>query len=178
MVKTTLEESRAAAEVRFTALTNAERHYVAETPWYWLLYALGIPSTILSAVAGATAFAKFPDWVTGTLAIGAAILSGLTTFLEPAKKASAHHAAAKEYEALYREADVGLVETNFEEKRTIDILNRLSSKLNSLSKTSPTIPGMARRVAERRMAKGTGEVVQLRPPTPAPNQPQPSPPVV
>ena len=47
-----------AAHVRKAALEAAERHYAAETPWYYMIYWLGIPSTILSAIAGAAAFPK------------------------------------------------------------------------------------------------------------------------
>jgi hypothetical protein len=103
----TLNRIRAEAKhIAEASLLAAERHYAAETPWYHWNYLLGIPSTILAAVAGAAAFSKIAhsELVAGGISIVVAILSSLTTFLDPHKKASTHHNSAKAYEALYHNA--------------------------------------------------------------------------
>jgi hypothetical protein len=88
------------------SLLAAERHYAAETIWYHTNFWLGIPSTVLAAIAGAAAFSKIAnsEFVAGSIAILVAILTSLTTFIDPKKTFTAHHLAAKEFESLYHQA--------------------------------------------------------------------------
>jgi hypothetical protein len=102
-----IEQYRAEADrIRGASLWAAERHYAAETPWYYAVYWFGIPTTVLSAIAGAAAFSKITNsaLLAGSISITVAILSSLMTFLDPSRKATIHHTAAKSYEALYHEA--------------------------------------------------------------------------
>jgi hypothetical protein len=97
-----------ADQLQQESLLAAEEHYAAETLWYHLNYCLGIPATILAAVAGGAAFSKInhSEIVAGSLSIVVAILSSLTTFLDPKRIFSDHHAAAKGFESLYHRAGV------------------------------------------------------------------------
>src|SRR6266436_1197037 len=74
--------------MRNAALEAAERNYAAETPWYFMINWLGIPSTVSSAVAGAAAFSKIEAsyFVAGVISITVAILTSLITFLDPSKE--------------------------------------------------------------------------------------------
>jgi hypothetical protein len=152
-----------AKRIREASLWAAERHYAAETPWYYWNYALGIPSTILAAAAGVAAFSKMASSA-GVVSILVAVLSSLTTFLDPHKKASVHHMAAKEYEALYHRAGYfyrvecltdKVVPRDLETK-----LSALESKFSELNRNSPAIPGRAYRTAEQKIKNNTGEVVR------------------
>jgi hypothetical protein len=155
-----------AKRVRLTALLAAERHYAAETPWYHMVYYLGIPSTILSAVAGAAAFSKIEksEIVAGSISIIVAILTSLMTFLDPTKKAELYHATAKSYEGLYHQSGyfgrVELAKENPDINKCEEALKLLIAKLNELNESSPSIPGRAYRIAEKNIINNRGEVVR------------------
>lgn len=148
-------------------LIAAERHYAAETPWFYWNYLLGIPSTILAAIAGTTALGDSPDakyWAAG-IALLAAGLTALLTFLDPFKKASNHHTTAKHYEALYHEA--GFLQ-RFEATKNgaspaelQQHLVAMRSKFNDLLESSPAISGTAYRTAEKNLSCGKGEVLRI-----------------
>lgn len=150
-------------------LLAAERHYAAETRWYNLNEWLGIPATLVSAITAASAFAKFDqkEIVTVTTALLASALSALLTFLDPFKRASAHHLAGREYEALYHMAgrlsrlDADLIKG----EPIADKFSDLARKFDELLKASPAIPRYAYERSKQAMASGDGEV--LRPVMPA-----------
>lgn len=155
-----------AKRIREACLLAAERQYAAETPWYHWNYWLGIPSTILAAIAGAAAFSRLTnsEFVAGGIAIVVAILSALTTFLDPNKRASTHHTAAKAYETLYHSAgffyrfeslnDLG------DPKDLEKTLSALQAMFLELNKNSVAISGNAYKVAARKIAGNNGEVVR------------------
>jgi hypothetical protein len=136
-----------AKHIRLTALLAAERHYASETPWYHMVYYLGIPSTILSAVAGAAAFSKIEksEIVAGSISIIVAILTSLMTFLDPTKKAELYHSTAKSYEVLYHQSGyfgrVDLAKENPDISKCEETLASLVAQLNELNKSSPSIGG-------------------------------------
>jgi hypothetical protein len=161
------ERIRAEAKrISDASLLAAERHYAAETPWYNWNYILGVPSTILAALAGAAAFSKLnhSEIVAGSISIVVAILSSLTTFLDPHKKATAHHQSAKDYEALYHNAGffyrVQSLGEKVEPTKLEQKLETLVSKLNELNRNSPAIPGSAYKIANQKIKENRGEVVR------------------
>ena len=99
-----IAEARTIAE---TSLYYAEVYYAAETPWFYLRYWFGIPSTILATAAGAIAFLKFPgnEVIAGGFSFLVAALSALYVALDPMAKGSAFHDLATAYEVLYH--DIG-----------------------------------------------------------------------
>jgi hypothetical protein len=164
-----IERYRAEAErIRKAALLAAERHFAAETPWYHWTYWLGLPSTILSAIASAAAFSEIKDyskWIAGTLALAAAIFSGVLTYLNPDKKGRDHHRAAKEYEALYNRSsyfyEVELDERGADLTKLAKDLKELSEMLDKITHDSPAIPKKAYQAAEDVLAdKRRGEVLR------------------
>jgi hypothetical protein len=165
--ESTLPNIRSEAKrIRQGSLSAAERHYAAETPWFYLIYSLGITSTFFAACAGVLTFWDHPSskYVVGGISVVAAILSALLTFLDPAKRATEYHKTAKAYEALYHKAGFFL---RFELlSETTDIatsvakLESLHSQFTELNLASPVLSNRAYRVARSKMAKRIGEVVR------------------
>lgn len=121
---------------------------------YWL----GSSSTILAAVAGTSAFAAWQSttsslaWaiVTAVIGIGAAILGGLLTFLDPGGLSEAHRRSATAYKSVLREFEeaagsVGCTDGTFDR----DLLRRLKSMLADADTSAPTVPRRRGRAAER-----------------------------
>ena len=167
MIEDTVDRLRTeATRIRLAALPAAERHYAAESPWYYTVYWLGVPSSILAAVAGATAFSelKYSGAIAGGISIVVAVLSALSTFLDPAKKAAAHHLAAKGYEALYHNAGffcrIEALDDSIQLGNRTKLLSALKDKLNELGAASPPIPGRAAKRAQLNIERGWGEVVR------------------
>jgi hypothetical protein len=148
-------------------LLAAERHYAAETPWYHLNYFLGIPSTIIAATAAVTALSNPPtkQWVTAVIALLAAALSALLTFLDPYKHASVHHATARSYEALYHSSGRFLRLELTKDHTDPDVIEKtlgaLTNRFDEVLQSSPALPGSAYKTAERNLGTGKGEVLRV-----------------
>lgn len=154
-----------ALSIRRTALLAAERHYAAESPWYYMVYWLGIPATMLAALSGAAAFANIANGlVAGVISIIVAILTSLMTFLNPNTKGDAHHAAAKGYEALYHSAGifyrVESLSSAIDPNKQLELMMALSTTFNDLNKTSPVMSGWGLRHGGEAVRTGVGEVVR------------------
>ena len=156
-----------ARRLEYQCLWAAERHYAAETPLYALNHWLGIPSAVLAAIAGTTAFTTFQhhEWVTAVIALSASVLTSLLTFIDPYKKASVHHRIGRGFEALYH--DAGIL-ARFEVERDNPNLPGLDAKLealvtkfNELLQSSPGLPGHAYRTAAKNLATSKGEVLRV-----------------
>ena len=80
-------------------LHSEKAHFAMATIWSRLHYALGVPAAILAAAAGVSALKQSPG-IAAAMAIGAAILTTLITFLDPEKARSEHHAAGIKYNVL------------------------------------------------------------------------------
>lgn len=146
-------------------LRAAERHYAAETPWFYSAYWLGIPSVAFSAIASVALLSKLPhgNLLAGFLSIAVAVLSALNTFLDPHKKASAYHLSAKGYEALYHTVGyfyrVESLSENVDVATLEQRLGHLMSDFKKLNEHSLPISGRAYRVADAKIRDGSGEVV-------------------
>jgi hypothetical protein len=90
---------REARRLEEDVLYSEKAHFAMATVWARLHYALGVPSAILAAAAGVSALKHFPE-IAAAMAIGAAILTTLMTFLDPEKARSEHHAAGIRYSVL------------------------------------------------------------------------------
>lgn len=75
---------------------SAKAQFNAAARWRIYHWWLGIPATVLSAAASASLVAEFP-WLSAVLALLAAILTALLTFLKPAAQAAKHHDAGNQY---------------------------------------------------------------------------------
>ena len=89
-----------------TTLYSMKGHHCAARRWGGMNLWLGIPAVIISAVVGAAAFSQYSQEypllgiVSGFLAISGAVLSGITTFLNPNDKENAHVTAAHAFDTL------------------------------------------------------------------------------
>jgi hypothetical protein len=145
----------------------AEKHYASETPWFRWTYWLGIPASLLAAVSSTMSFAQVDKRgiIVGVVSMIVAILAGMLTYLDPSKKANAHHASAKSYEALFRKARllhrvVSLKEDADLHKLEAD-LNLLLTEYIEISKNSLPIPGEAYKIMDNKRKMGKEEVVRL-----------------
>ena len=93
---------------------SGKAHFNANARWASYHYWLGIPSVVLSALAGTAFFTDMP-LAGGALASTVAVLSALSTFLKPADRAAAHKTTGDQYLALrndsrvFREIGISLV---------------------------------------------------------------------
>lgn len=68
--------------------------------WGKVNLSIGIPHTIIAAIAGASALSNFgySNIIAGVLSIVASVLSGLLTFLNPSDRAKSHMQAFTEFQ--------------------------------------------------------------------------------
>ena len=84
---------------------SGKSQFNAGDRWRGLNLLLGVPSVIMGATAG-TAFMKSAPDIAGVLALMAAALTGLITFLKPSERAASHKSAGDQYLALRNDARV------------------------------------------------------------------------
>jgi len=149
--------------LRRAALVAAERHFAAETRWFHSSYWIGLPAAVLSSLASAAAFQEGGEWhnLAGFIALGVAVLSALSAFLDPKARAQQHHAAAKAFEALYYR--IGLYDrlrrpSEAEIEAAKAQLASFTEEYVQLRAQSPAIPGYAYTRADRNLKQGWGEV--------------------
>lgn len=82
------------------ALYSSKGHFNAEDIWVRCNYWLGVPATILGAVAGATLIKSQPEWATAFTVL-ASLLTGLITFLKPNERATLHRAVAGRFSSVF-----------------------------------------------------------------------------
>ena len=86
-------------------LFSAKRHFESARIWSLMHFGLGLPTAVLAAIASASAF-KENTSLAGFLAIAVTALTALMTFLNPNKRANAHHMAGNKYNALRNQARI------------------------------------------------------------------------
>ena len=146
------ESTELEEEARFAAAA----HRINSRKWQkWSLY-LGIPATILAAVAGVTAFSELPEAVTGFVAILAAALTGISTFLSPSDTATSHRTSSATYNRIRRHAnllrdlDAATVKQDDEAsvKELAQTLRDLTNQLSEAEQAAPTLSHASRKQAK------------------------------
>jgi hypothetical protein len=154
-----------ADHLRRVALFAAERHYAAETPWFYSVYWLGVPIAILSAIASTAAFYE-SSWshnVAGFISLIVAVLSGLATFFDPRAKAMQHHTLAKAFESIYHQVGFFrrvVLESDQVNPKDISRLKAYTADFVRLTQSTPPIPARIYRRAARNIRSGKGEVAR------------------
>lgn len=117
---------------------SAKSHFNAGDRWNNYHNFLGIPSIVLSAVAG-TAFLKNQPEFAGAISIIVSILTALMTFLKPEEKSSAHRSSGSQFLALRNEARLYREVTfdSLETKSVSSELKEFSKRKNDLNMSSP-----------------------------------------
>ncbi|MFH1769638.1 MAG: SLATT domain-containing protein [Parcubacteria group bacterium] len=138
---------REAKRIEEDSLYSSKGHFYAAQSWTNLHLWIGIPTSIMAAIAGASALSQFDNHqiVAGILAILVAALSAVATFINPNEKSSNHHSAGNSYNSLknrariFREIDIDL-------KTSEDLLKKLktlNAERDEMNDKSPQIPKWA-----------------------------------
>lgn len=147
---------REAERLEEDATYSSKGHFNAEDTWVRRNYWLGVPATLLGAVAGATLIKSQPEWAT-VFTLLASLLTGLMTFLKPNERAAMHRAAAGQFLALRNDArffrEIELLESNRLEELP-ERLQVLSAMRNELNLRSPSIPRRAFVAARKGIEEG------------------------
>ncbi|GFH63129.1 MAG: hypothetical protein ZNDK_0900 [Candidatus Desulfovibrio kirbyi] len=135
---------------------SSKSHFNAANIWENTTYGLGIPSTILAALAGAALIKNYPEWASAC-AMFASLLTGLMTFLKPNERAVIHREVGGRFLTLRNDARFF---REFELLQT-ERINELSDKLkelltarNELNQKSPSIPRWAFLAARKGIEEG------------------------
>lgn len=147
---------REAERLEEDTLYSSKGHFNAEDTWVWRNYWLGVPATILGAVAGATLIKSQPELATAFTLL-ASLLTGLMTFLKPNERAALHRAAAGQFLSLRNEArffrEIELLQSDRLDELT-ERLKALSKARNELNLKSPSIPRRAFVAARKGIEEG------------------------
>jgi hypothetical protein len=154
-----------ALQIRRAALISAERHFAAESPWFRMVYWLGLPAAVLSAIASAAAFTQvFGGWLAGIVSLVVVIITTLMTVLNPQERASKHHALAIGYEGLYRAAGffyrIESLNPKLDAVGREQALKALVTMQKALNDDRPPVEGKAYAAADENLKKGYGEVAR------------------
>ena len=146
-----------------TTLYSMKGHHCAARGWSKRNLWLGLPTVIISAIAGAAAFTQFAKdyWAVGLLAgvlsMIVSVLAGINTFLNPNEKENAHLSAAHSFDKLNNDARIfWSVEcwTGDPDEILTAKLRTLVEKKNELNANSPQIPDWAYNEAKRGIDAG------------------------
>jgi hypothetical protein len=149
--------------IRESAKTLYDDTLYSEKALFWLAtqwrrahYALGIPSTICSVLAGAALIKHYPV-AAAILTTVAAVLTALLTFLDPKRKFEHYHACGVKFGILRgkieRFKDIDL-HGKFDEEYARTELETLAKDKGELQKISPHTGGIAYFFAKRSIAHG------------------------
>lgn len=148
--------SREAKRLEEDATYSSKGHFNAEDTWVRRNYWLGVPATVLAALAGATLFKSHPE-LASLCALAASLLTGLMTFLKPNERAAMHRAAGGQFLALRNNArffrEIELLQTD-RLNELPDRLKALSAMRNELNEKSPSIPRRAFVAARKGIEEG------------------------
>lgn len=139
-----------AAQFQNLCIKKAQAHYKTAELYSRRNVALGVPVTIATSVVATSIFATLGQdktnlpilLITGALSIGAAVLSGLQTFLRYPDQATEHRRAGVSYEGVRRTLDLFALEYRQSTDRAaaIKALATIAAKLDSIAEAEPTVP--------------------------------------
>jgi hypothetical protein len=147
---------REAERIEEDATYSSKGHFNAEDTWVRRNYWLGVPATVLGAVAGATLIKSQPE-LASIFMLVASLLTGLMTFLKPNERAAMHRAAAGQFLALRNDARFFREIVLLQSDRLDDLperLNALAATRNELNMKSPSIPRRAFVAARKGIEEG------------------------
>lgn len=143
--------------VEESALYSKESQFVAAKWWRGTNIALGVPASVLAAVAGSTVLASgsYEIW-TGIAALAAGALGGIMTTVNAARRAEQGSAAANSYLAIYDAArvlrTVDLPHMERDEAR--DALAKLIARRDEVNRNTPIPSTLAYRIGRGNILKG------------------------
>lgn len=169
---------REARRLEETSLYSMKSHHCAAEKWSSRHLWLGLPVVIISALVGAATFSQYAETypiiktIAGLFSISVAVLSGITTFLNPNDKENAHLSAAHGFDKINNEARMfRAIECWREEsdEALTSKLRELVDRKSELNSNSPQIPNWAYEKAKAGIIAGeaTFQVDAVEPPVPA-----------
>ncbi len=138
------------------AVHSSKAHLATAARWSTVHLFLGIPSTLVAALAGVSALQQNTQ-VAAVLALTAAVLTGISTFLNPERRASSHLAAGSRYlelrnkTRLFRSVQLGDIQ---EPGVATEKLVALCTRRDELNSDSPQIPRWAFKKAKKGIVTG------------------------
>lgn len=124
-------------------------HSRAATSYERRNIALGLPTVILTTMAGTTVFTTISSspeqWVkilTGVMSMSAAVLAALQTFLRYSELAERHRTAAQSYGVLRRELEEVLAQTTSNPPVPVpsDFMKSFRARWDAVDSASPNLP--------------------------------------
>ncbi|PIR85045.1 hypothetical protein COU15_02625 [Candidatus Kaiserbacteria bacterium CG10_big_fil_rev_8_21_14_0_10_45_20] len=150
-----------AKRIEEDSLYSSKGHFYAAQFWTNLHLWIGVPATILAAVAGASALSQFDNHqiIAGVLAILVAALSAVSTFINPNENAAIHHNAGNRYNSLKNRARIfSEIDVDVESDEDLLVkLRTLSAERDELNEKSPQIPKWAFRKARQGIEDGEAQ---------------------
>lgn len=156
--------TREARRVEEDTLYSSKGHYAAADWWRNVHLWIGVPTAILTGLAGAVIVGGPSDvrgvpldLVFGMVAIAGAVSTAVMTFLGPERRSAAHQAAADEYNALkgrarrFHELDV---HRSFADDELSARLDALVKERDDLNRSSPLVPTRAFKRAQKNVEAG------------------------
>jgi hypothetical protein len=157
MADETLNNIRAeASRIEEDAVHSGKAHFEAASRWRRVHFWLGLPSAVASALSALSILTAHPV-VTAMLAVAAAVLTSLITFLKPDAKASAHVASGNRYLSIrsrariFRSIDFAISK---DPSALASGLKELAEQRDQLNETSEQIPRWAYERAKRGIDAG------------------------
>lgn len=154
---------REAQRLEESTLYSFKGHHCATSGWAARHLWLGIPTIVISTVVGAAAFSKYSNeypWVAvvgSALSVAVAVLSAISTFLNPNEKENAHFSAAHGYDKLNNDSRLFWSVDCWQEDSDLVLttkLRELVDRKNELNSSSPQIPNWAYRKAKKGIEEG------------------------
>ncbi|OQX03360.1 SLATT domain-containing protein [Candidatus Thiothrix anitrata] len=133
-------------------------HFNAAEDWKSWNLVLGLPAAVVTAIAGATAFADQAFWAGILASIGTALTATLT-FLKPSDHASTHKSFGDQFLALRNAArifrEIELIGIEGQDPQALKKrLLELSIRKDELNQTAPVIPRKAYELARKDIEEG------------------------
>jgi hypothetical protein len=149
---------REAEEIERDCRIAVQCHGAAATKWGRVYYLLGLPTTMLAALAGITALNDQPA-LAAFLAIGATISAAVNTFLNAGQTTTAHAKKRSEYEQLKNEIRhfrTITLETNRPVRELIRELTRYSARRDVINLEAPQVASRVHATATAQLAPKEG----------------------
>lgn len=148
-----------ARRIEEDSMHSAKSQFVEARAWTRVNYWIGIPTAALAAVGGAYAFAD-KGVTAGILATFVAALTAVMTFLNPSSKATRHHDAGTQYQALlnntriFRTVELG---GQLDGAALIQKLMDLGNARDKLNRESPQVRQRSFETGRRSIEKGEAD---------------------
>lgn len=157
---------REAKRLEESTLYSMKGHHCAASGWSNRHLWLGLPVVVISALVGAATFSQYAETyplvktTAGLLSLAVAILSGISTFLNPNDRENAHLSAAHGFDKLNNDSRLFWSVDCWQEDSDAVLttkLKELVDRKNELNGNSPQIPDWAYRKAKAGIEAGEAQ---------------------